>query len=271
MTCPRCRTLAAGALAATLLVGCGSTPRAPTPAPETQRPPAPAPVAPDLDRIAQVRVELASAYFERGQLDTALGEVNQALAAKPEHATAHGLRGLILAAQGDSQQADLSLREAIRLAPRDGAMRHNYAWFLCQQRRWDEADVQFAAALAEPTYRDPVRTLLGQGVCQGRAGRWAAADATLSKAFEAEPQNATVAANLADATYHLGEYERARFYIRRVNADDRLATAQTLWLAIRIEHKMGALGQVQALGQQLKERFDTSSEARLYAQGRFDD
>lgn len=268
MTDSSLRTLAVAAVAAVLLAGCGSASR--TPAPEEKRP-APAPAAPDLDRIAQVRLELASAYFERGQLDVALDEVNHALQAKPADAAAHGLRGLILAAKGDSQQADQSLREAVRLAPNDGGMRHNHAWFLCQQRRWDEADAQFAAALAEPTYRDPVRTLLGQGVCQGRAGRWAAADVTLTRAFEAEPQNATIAANLADATYHLGEYERARFYIRRVNADEKLATAQTLWLAMRIEHKLGQPAQVQVLGQQLKARFESSTEARLYAQGRFDD
>jgi type IV pilus assembly protein PilF len=35
---------------------------------------------------------------------------------------------------------------------------HNYGWFLCQQRRFADADLQFEAALLVPQYRDVTRT-----------------------------------------------------------------------------------------------------------------
>jgi type IV pilus assembly protein PilF len=68
---------------------------------------------------------------------------------------------------------------------------HNYAWFLCQQRRYAEGDVQFAAAVARAQYREVPRTYLAQGVCQARAGQWGDAERTLSRRYELDPANPT--------------------------------------------------------------------------------
>jgi type IV pilus assembly protein PilF len=71
--------------------------------------------------------------------------------------------------------------------------------------------------------------------------------------------------------YRNGQYERARFYIRRVNTKQELASAQTLWLAARIERKLGQEEQVQAMGAQLRNRFPQSPEALLFEKGKFDE
>lgn len=65
--------------------------------------------------------------------------------------------------------------------------------------------------------------------------------------------------------------ERARFYVRRVNAQPEQANAQSLWLAARIERRMGNTTGLDDLARQLRERFPDSAEARALAQGRFDD
>ena len=44
-----------------------------------------------------------------------------------------------------------------------------------------------------------------------------------------------------------------------------------LWLAARVERRMGDLAAVQDLGRQLRDRFPQSAEALQYEQGRFDD
>jgi type IV pilus assembly protein PilF len=225
----------------------------------------------DADKRAQVRLELAGLYFSRAQYATALEEVRLALAARPDLPEAHGLRGLILAAMGDVRPAEDSLRRAIQLAPGDGGAIHNYGWFLCQQRRWPEGEAQFKAALALPQYRDAQRTLLAQGVCQARAGRMLDAERTLSRSFELDPSNPVTAYNLADVLYQRGELERARFYVRRIQAVPELVSAQTLWLLARIENRMGNPAAARDLGAQLQERFPQSPEALQYQRGRFDD
>jgi type IV pilus assembly protein PilF len=225
----------------------------------------------DPERRAQVRLELAGLYFQRGQGDTALEEVNRALAAKPDLTSAHNLRGLILASLDQPAAAEKAFQRALQLAPDDGATMHNYGWFLCQQRRFAEGDAQFNAAVAQAQYRDTPRTYLAQGVCQARAGQWGDAERTLSRSYELDPANPVAAFNLSEVLLRRGELERARFYVRRINAIPAQVSAQSLWLAARIERRLGNVGVLQDLGNQMRDRFPQSAETLLFERGRFDD
>ena len=225
----------------------------------------------NADRLSNTRMELAGAYLGRGQANDALDQVKQALQAKPDNPAAYGLRGLIYAALGDNEKADESFHRAMQLAPHDADLIHNYGWYLCQQRRYADADAEFVRAMAEPGYRGMPRTLLVEGICQARGGKPQDAERTLSHAYELDPANPAIAVNLTEVLYRNGQYERARFYIRRVNNNQELANAQTLWLAARIEHRLGQDLQVQAMGAQLRNRFPQSPEALLFEKGKFDE
>jgi type IV pilus assembly protein PilF len=226
---------------------------------------------PDSAKRARVRMELATAYFSRGQMTTALDEVKQAITADPNLGAAYNLRGLIYANLGDERLAEESFRHALRIDARDADTMQNLGWYLCQQKRFGEADTLFRQALAVPQYRDASRTLLTQGICQARAGEWAQAEGTLTKSYENDPANPVTAVNLSEVLFHRGEYERARFYIRRVNSNSALSSAQTLWLAARIEKRLGNAQGVQDLGAQIKSRFPQSREAVVFEQGKFDE
>ena len=226
---------------------------------------------PDSARRSRVRLELATAYFQRGQTTTALDQVKLAIQADPNSSEAYALRGLIYANLGDPTLAEDSFRHALLINPTDADAMHNFGWYLCQQRRYDEADAMFARALAVPQYREQPRTLLAQGVCQASAGRLELADQTLQRSFELDASNPTTALNLADVLYRRGQYERARFYVRRVNARTELSNPQTLWLAARIENRLGNVQGAQDFGTQLRNRFPDSREASAFQRGAFDE
>ena len=223
------------------------------------------------ERRARVRLELAGAYYSRGQFETALDEVKLSLQASSNLPDAYNLRGLIYAAMGEDRLADDNFQRALQMNPRDGSALHNRGWFLCQRDRFAEAQAQFQAALALPQYRDAVRTQLARGVCFGRAGQWLEAEGALMRAYEQDPSNPSAGFNLADVLYRRQEFDRARFYIGRVNDKAENANPQTLWLATRIEHKLGKLTTRRQFGDMLRDRFPQSAEAGLYAEGRFDD
>jgi len=225
----------------------------------------------EASRRANVRLQLASAYFGDGQLTTALDEVKQAIAADPKMSEAFNLRGLIYAGLGDPGLAEDSFRRALQLAPRDADVMQNYGWFLCIQKRYPEATAQFEQALAQPQNRDITRTLLAQGVCEARAGQLPEAERTLLRAYALDAANPAIALNLSEVLFQRGEYERARFYIRRVNASPQQSTAQTLWLAARIEFRGGNVQVANEIGQQLLSRYPKSPEASAFQQGRFNE
>ena len=225
----------------------------------------------DADRRAAVRMELAALHFNNGQYSTALDEIKLALQAKPEHGPAFSLRGLVYASMGEEALADESFNRALQINPRDADTLHNRGWFLCQRNKFAEADRFFEQALAVPQYRDTPRTFMAQGVCHARAGKLDEAERKLTRAYELDAGNPTTALNLAEVLYRRGEYERARFYIRRINQRDDLSNAQTLWLALRIENRMGNRGAVDDFGRQLRNRFPQASETLAYERGRFDE
>lgn len=254
-----------GSLLVAALVGCAVPPAAPRSEVRT------ASDTTDVERRARVRLELASAYFGRGQTETALDEVKQALVAKPDYVEAYNLRGLIYARMGEPRLAEESFRSALQFNPRDADTLHNFGWYLCQQQRYPEAAEQFAQVLAQPQYRDAQRTLLAQGACQARAGQLPEAERTLARAYEMDPSNPVVAYNLSEVLYRRGEYERARFYVRRINQQAELSNAQTLWLAARIENRLGNRAQVEDFGRQLRGRFPQAPETLAFERRRFDD
>ena len=225
----------------------------------------------DAERRARVRLELASAYFANGKYDTALDEVKLALQAFPNLAEAFNLRGLAYAALGEDALARESFRRALQLNPRDGGTLHNQGWFQCQRGQFAAAQQDFAAALALPQYRDRARTLMARGVCFARNSQWLEAEDALMRAYELDPSNPATGFSLAEVLYRRRAFERARFYINRVNDTPGALNAQTLWLSIRVEYQLGRESQVRVLGEQLRARFPQSPEATQYDRGRFDD
>ena len=161
------------------------------------------------------------------QLETALDETKLAVQVKPDMAEAYNLRALIYAAMGEDRLAEDSFARALQLNPRDGATLHNQAWFLCQRGQYGTAQARFDAVLALPQYRDQARSLLARGVCYGRDGKLAEAEAALMRAYELDPANPNTGLNLADVLYRRQAYERAGFYIGRVNDTPDAVNAQT--------------------------------------------
>ena len=225
----------------------------------------------DASKRARLRMELASGYFGRGQMTTALDQVKLALQADPTLAEAHNLRGLIYANLGDDKLAEESFRRALQLSPRDADAMQNFGYYLCQKKRYLEATSMFDGALAVPRYRDQTRTWLTKGVCEAFAGKLPEAETSLLHAYQLDPANPSTAVNLSEVLYRRGEYERARFYIRRVNAVPALTGSQTLWLAARIEQRLGNRTGAQELGEQLRKRFPDSREASSFERGNFDE
>lgn len=254
------------------LAGCATTSTTTTgPISDVRTNPSQATEEGDAKRRVQVRLELAAAYFGNNQPDVALVEVNRAIAANPNLGGAYNLRGLIHAALGRDDAAESDFRRALAIDPRDAEALQNYGWYLCQHKRYDEANLNFTQALAIPQRRDSPRTWLAQGVCHAFAGRLEEAEKSLQRSYQMDSTNPSTSVNLAEVLLRRGEADRARFHIRRVNANTNFVSAQTLWLAARIEHKLGNPTGVQELGRQLQNRFPDTREAVAFQRGQFDE
>ncbi|HET8694340.1 MAG: type IV pilus biogenesis/stability protein PilW [Burkholderiales bacterium] len=225
----------------------------------------------EVRKRARIRLELATTYYAQGQLTTALDELKQAVAIDPTLPASHELRGLIYDAMGETALADENFKKALSLDPHDGSVLHNYAWFLCRQGKYAAADAMFEQALTWPRTIPTSKVLLARGVCQVSAGLYPEAEKTLLKSYEQDPSNPATAYNLSAVLFRRGELNRALFYVRRVNSVPEQISAQSLWLAIRIEHKLGNQKAQDELADQLRSRFVGSKEATALELGHFDE
>ena len=221
-------------------------------------------------KLAQIRLQLAVGYYEQRQMAEALDDIKRALQADPNFADAYSMRGLIYMDMGENRLAEESFLQAIRLAPNDPNFSNNYGWFLCQNGRERQSIAYFEAALKNRAYQSPAKALNNAGNCSLKFGDKAAAERYFSQAFQHEPGNPLTNTSLARLYFERGDYERARFYIGRVMKAD-VMTAEVLWLAIRIERKLGDRAAENSLVTQLRRRHGGSEEFAAYQRGAFNE
>ncbi len=225
---------------------------------------------PDIRRRARIRLELASNYFEQGKTTVALDELKQAIAIDPSFADAYNLRGLIYMRMNELVLAEDGFRRAIALNPRDAYTQHNYAWLLCQQKRYSEADKLFDQAVVNPVYTGKPKTLMAKGLCQMNAGQMAEAERSLARSYELDAGNPITGYNLAQLIFKRGEVNKAQFYIRRLN-NSEYSNAESLWLGIKVERQVNDRVAMAQLVDQLKRRFPESPELAAYEKGAFNE
>lgn len=225
---------------------------------------------PAIRKRARTRLQLASGYFEQGQTTVALDEVKQSLLIDPDFPDAYNLRGLIYMRLNDMRLAEESFRRALTISPNDANVLHNYGWMQCQQGKYTEAIQTYTQALANPTYGGRAKTWLTKGLCQMQARQFNDAEFSLNKSYELDAGNPVTGYNLAQLLYQRGDAARAQFYIRRIN-NSELANAETLWLGIKVEQRIGNRVARDQLVTQLRSRYPKSRELSSFERGAFNE
>ena len=169
-------------LAAAYLAGCTSAEKKPEAQQQEQRPTQPRTTlaqpqpTPPAER-ARLHTDLAAGYYERGQMDIAIDELNVAIKLDPDYAPAYNIFGLVYAVLGEDRKAEQSFARALGLAPNDSDIHHNWGWYLCQHKREREALEQFDIAVRNPLYRSPEIALVNAGRCAITIGDMRVAEA----------------------------------------------------------------------------------------------
>lgn len=96
------------------------------------------------------------------------------------------------------------------------------------------------------------------------------AERSLARSYELDAANPVTGYNLANLLFERGDFTRSQFYIRRLN-NSELANAESLWLGIKVEHRLQNTDAVSQLSEQLKRRFPQSKENAASERGGFDE
>lgn len=205
-------------------------------------------------------VKLAAEYLRQGQMETALRKANKALELDSKNAQAHNVTALIYQRLGQNQLAGEHYRKAVSLDPKDPYVLNAYASFLCDQRKFSEAEAQYKKALANPLYPSPWIAMTNMGTCAKRSGNRSKAETNFRQALNANPSFGPALAALAELDYDRGQYKSARSHLDRYFKVTR-PTPQVLLLAVRVERKLGSRKRAATYAQMLRKNYPGSREA----------
>jgi type IV pilus assembly protein PilF len=253
----------AAALAA-LVAGCAAQPNVPSPDTGTMT----GGVTEPRNR-ARVHTDLAAAYYERGAMGVALQELRAATDADASYAPAYGLYGLVYQELKENAFAQDNFERGLRLAPNDPEINHYYGRFLCQNGQPQEGIKHFMQAVKNPLYQAPWRSYSAAGVCSLQQNNVKDAENFFQLALKLDPDEPASLLKLGEIRYRQGQIDDARKLLARHN---KLVSpsAESLWLALRIERRLGERVAEQSYANQLRRRFPGSPEYQALQRGQFD-
>jgi type IV pilus assembly protein PilF len=224
----------------------------------------------DIRKRARLHAELASLYFQNGNLSVALEETGVAIEADPSYASAYSVRALVYSALREFDAAEADFRKSLSLAPSDPDVNNNYGWYLCQRDRARDSIPYFLVAIKNPLYSTPDVAYANAGACALKAGDRESARSYLSQALRMGQSGAPLAQlQLAKLAYLENHLEEARNRLMDV-MQMLQPSAEALWLGARIERKMGHKEDEASMVSQLRRLYPTSQEYQEFLKGNYD-
>jgi type IV pilus assembly protein PilF len=232
--------------------------------------PVPGATEADAKKRAAVRLQLASSYYQSGQLQVAIETAQAAIDLDPNSALAFGLLGLMLMDAGQVARADESFHRALALDKDNPDLSNNYGWYLCQTGHERDSLTYFDRAVANPLYQTPARALQNAGICLMRLHDDAGAERYLLRAMTADATSPVAKFQLAQLYLHERRFDRCDFYFQLL-AGSMEPNAETLWLGARISHAKGDQAAQRSYEEQLQLRFPASAQADAMHRGHYDE
>src|SRR4051794_19149965 len=165
-----------------VLGACASKEPAAPVQPEPLPPPKQAEVSPT--KRAQIHTDLGAGYYERGQMEVALEELNEAVKLDPNIAKTYNIYGLVYTMLREDARAEENFRKALALAPNDPDIRGNWGWYLCTHDRMRESLPEFDLAIRDPLYRYADIAMINAGRCSATIGEIDRAEAYYRRALQ---------------------------------------------------------------------------------------
>ncbi|AZZ93317.1 type IV pilus biogenesis/stability protein PilW [Hahella sp. KA22] len=216
------------------------------------------------DKAVQQYVQLGLAYYQQGDLDSALQKLQRALEIKPDNAEAQAALGLVYQRQKEPLLAEKQFKSALRSDPGFTRGRTYYAAYLYDQGRYKEAAEQLDKASEDVNYESRAQVFSNIGLIRLRLGETEQAIKAYEKSLTLKRGQPNVVLALASLYFGKGELSKAnRMYavhwetVRRGGASH---TPASLALGIKIAREKKDLNEEASLMLLLKNMFPNSAE-----------
>ncbi len=218
----------------------------------------------DPKKAVQLSVEAARGYIQRGNWEAAKRHLRSAQEADPNNAEVQEALGLVFQNTGEFELADQHFRKAVSLDGSSSRIRNNYAVYLYQQKRYEDAASQLEKVVADTLYEGRPNAYVNLGLVRMKLKQYEPARAAFDRARLMDRRNPLTLFQLAEANYQLGELARAQDFYSAYRKQVPKQTAGSLWLGIRLADKFGDRNAMASYALALKNLYPRSEEYLEY-------
>jgi type IV pilus assembly protein PilF len=223
----------------------------------------------DPKASSQQHVEIASQYFQMGNIEQTQIHLQRALELNPDSAAAYSLLGVVLDHEGDLDGARKDYAKAVSLDGSYSTGRNNYGAFLFRQGKYAEAVKQLQVAADDLSYQSRDQAMANLGRAEAAAGNIPLARQALTRALIIHPGMPDATFELAQINFDSGDTVTSyRYYKQYVGLlqNQLVQSSRSLWLGIRLERIYGNKDALGSYELALKHLYPDSPEYKAYAQ-----
>jgi type IV pilus assembly protein PilF len=125
-------------------------------------------------------------------------------------------------------------------------------------------------ALKNPLYAAADKSFVNAGLCSRERGDEKAAAEYFDRALSIQPMQPQALFQLADMAFRRNQPAEARSYLLRLNKAGVPLNAEALWLALRVERRLGDRDAEASYGMQLRRNFPNSRETQALLNRQFE-
>jgi type IV pilus assembly protein PilF len=210
---------------------------------------------------AAYNVQLGIAYLKQGDVSAAREKIERALKQDPSSPDVQTAGALLYDRMGEPSRADDHYAAVVRLKPKDPEALNNYGVFLCRNKKTREGEERFMQAAVSPLNRTPEVAYTNAGLCMRGAGKPDEAQRYFEKALGVRRDHRDALVQLAELHLERGHAAQSRTYLHRL-LDGVPATAEVLWLGVRVERALGNLSGAETYARRLKTEYPSAEQTR---------
>ncbi|VAW88348.1 hypothetical protein MNBD_GAMMA16-687 [hydrothermal vent metagenome] len=213
--------------------------------------------------LARIYAEIGLGHLRNGRSDLAKERLHKSIENNPNYAPAHHYLAQVYFQLGNREQARQYYESALKLDSSNPFLQNNYAVFLCDTGKIDDAEMWFLKLADNINYSMPhsLYENLGNCVYRGQSpAQKMRAETYFKRALSYEPTLIISLSKMAEINLNKGEHFKARAYLERFMALETY-TPEMLLLGVKVEKQLGDNEMMAYYKTLLMERFGRTIQA----------
>ena len=217
----------------------------------------------DPERAVAAYVQTGMVFMQRNQMQDANRVLTRAQQIDPDSPAVNNALALFFSLEGDKSQTEKYFKKALSSNPDFSQARNNYAAFLFQQGRTEDAIEQLQRVTKDYTYDRRFTAYENLGLCYLKLGQKDKALMAFNRALNLNPDQPVSLLETAQLEFDRGNNLAAQRYLSRYEKLSKPNPRQ-LWLGIQLERALGDKDKLASYALALKNLFPGSPEYKTY-------